>query len=367
MNEKRLRLLCVSTYPVEGPSVRHRIWGYRDFWSRHGVDLSFWSFMDSQLYRVRRRFGPLWSAIKLLLFGVAMVRLTLRIPFARRFDAVIIHRELFPLGPPWFELWLARVQPNLYFDLDDAIWAPPSNSVNQRALLWDPTRVARIMKASRCVVVGNRFLDTYAQKHSGRTHIIPTSCPANAAVRGRAEDTPVVVWIGNLGNAFYLQDLVPVLERLASRRRFTLRLIGGADVHEVRGKHFDVEHLAWREDMENQWLRDSDIGIMPLPDLPYEQGKCSFKLIQYFAAELPVVASPIGMNRDVVSEGVNGFLAASDQEWEHALDTLLADSQRRRIMGQAGYRTYQARFTRERCAESWVSLLRPRPLAGELT
>ncbi|MGQ0622872.1 MAG: glycosyltransferase [Panacagrimonas sp.] len=357
---KRLRLLCVSTYPVAGPSVRHRIWGYREHWAQAGIDLTFWSFMDPLFYRVRRRFGLMWSLAKLALFGLATLRLMLRIPFAWRYDAVIIHRELFPLGPPWFELWLARVQPNLYFDLDDAIWAPPSNDINQRALLWDPRRVAKTMAASRHVVVGNAYLETYARQHSRRTHIVPTSCPSNGAVRsGRADGIPSIVWIGNLGNAFYLRELIPVLDRLAARRRFVLRLIGGADLDEVQSTRFEIERLAWREDMENQWLRDADIGVMPLPDLAYEQGKCAFKLIQYFAASLPVVASPVGMNRDVVETGRNGFLADTAEEWESACDTLLADPQRRRAMGEAGFQTYQASFTRQRCAAMWVSLLRP--------
>lgn len=358
MSDTRLRLLCVSTYPVAGPSVRHRIWGYREHWAQAGIDLTFWSFMDPWLYQVRRRFGPMWSALKLLLFGVATLRLMLRLPFARGFDAVIVHRELYPLGPPWFELMLARLQPNLYFDLDDAIWAPPSNAINQRALLWDPQRVAKTMRASRCVVVGNEFLETYALAHNPCTHIVPTSCPANEALRNRDSATPVIVWIGNLGNAFYLRQLLPVLDRLAARGRFVLRLIGGADLSEIRSEHFEIERLAWREDMENQWLRDADIGIMPLPDLPYEQGKCAFKLIQYFAAGLPVVASPIGMNRDVVEQGRNGFLADSAEQWEAALETLLVNPERRRSMGQAGLQTFQTRFTRERCAALWVSLLR---------
>lgn len=358
MSSRRMRVLGMSTYPVEGPSVRHRVWGFHEHWAQAGIDLKFQSFMDPTLYRARRRFGPLWTAIKLFLFGLATLRLMLRLPFAGRYDAVILHRELFPLGPPWFERALARVQPNLYFDLDDAIWAPPSNDVNQRAWLWDPQRVAKIMAASRHVVVGNRFLENYARQHNPCTHIVPTSCPANLATRTRFAGPPVIVWIGNLGNAFYLKELLPALERLATRHRFVLRLIGGSDIEDLRSEHFPIERLRWREEMENQWLRDADIGVMPLPDLAYEQGKCAFKLIQYFAAQLPVVASPVGMNHDVVEVGENGFLAGSEQQWESSLETLLANPERRQAMGQAGFRTYQTRFTRERCAAAWVSLLR---------
>jgi len=357
MREKPFRLLCLSPYPEDGPSVRHRIVGYRSEWKAHGVELTLWSFMDPTFYRVRRRFGLFWTLVKLALFALATLRLIVRLPFVPRFDGVIIHRECFPLGPPFFELLIAKLQPNSFYDLDDAIWFPPSNDVNQRKRFWDPERTAKIIAAVRHVVVCNPFLMRYARKHNKHISLIPTTCPENRAVKARSGEPPVIVWIGNLGNAFYIDELLPVLERIAEHTHFTLRLVGGQDVHDVVSEKFGIEHLIWREDMEAQWLRDADVGIMPLVDRPYEQGKCAFKVIQYFAAGLPVVAAKVGMNEHVVKHGENGFLASDASEWETALEQLLTDAGSRERMGAAGLVSYHDRFTREAGASSWAKLL----------
>jgi hypothetical protein len=79
-----------------------------------------------------------------------------------------------------------------------------------------------------------------------------------------------------------------------------------------------------------------DIGIMPLTDTPWSRGKCGYKLIQYMACGLPVVASPVGVNTHIVEHGVNGFLAASDAEWRDALYKLARDPGLRQKMGTAG-------------------------------
>jgi glycosyltransferase involved in cell wall biosynthesis len=129
----------------------------------------------------------------------------------------------------------------------------------------------------------------------------------------------------------------------------------------------NVQVMEWREERERQWLLECDIGIMPLHDRDYERGKCSFKLVQYFSAGMPVVASPVGMNREVVTPGVNGFLASTPDEWYAALDRLLADATLRRQMGQRGYERYRERFTPQANAELWLDIfrrLRPGRLAA---
>ena len=132
--------------------------------------------------------------------------------------------------------------------------------------------------------------------------------------------------------------------------------MGGADIATIDMAGLPIERLPWTLAGEAHALVGSDIGIMPLPDSPYEQGKCGFKLVQYWSAALPVVASPVGVNRSYVDEA-NGFLASDLVEWHDALVALLSNPALRRTMGQAGYATYQRRFTRAQCAQAWLTLL----------
>jgi hypothetical protein len=106
-----------------------------------------------------------------------------------------------------------------------------------------------------------------------------------------------------------------------------------------------LEILPWAEDTEVTLIQSMDIGVMPLPDTPWTRGKCGYKLIQYMACGLPVVASPVGVNRDIVEHGVNGFLAESDDEWRAAVDALLNDADLRRRMGAAGRKKVEEQYS----------------------
>jgi glycosyltransferase involved in cell wall biosynthesis len=166
-----------------------------------------------------------------------------------------------------------------------------------------------------------------------------------------------VLWIGNWGNAEYLRQIISTLERLGREFRFVLRLVGGPDVFEVRPAGVGVEHLQWSQGREAEWLRDADIGIMPLYHREHEEGKCAFKIVQYFSAGLASVASPVGMNAALIRHGENGLLAESQEQWFESLRLLLGNAQLRRRLGTQGYLTYREQFTRDRAASAWIALL----------
>jgi glycosyltransferase involved in cell wall biosynthesis len=356
-----LRVLCLSVYPVDGPSVRHRIATYAQAWRDAGVELTLKPFLTEALYRRRRRFGVLATCYKAAAFAYCTARLLLRLRSVGRYDIVIIHREAFPLGGAFFEREVGRRNPKLVYDLDDAIWVPMPLAVDQRDRFWDAGRVADTMAASRVVVVGNDYLRAYAVRHNRRVSVVPTPYPdlggAVARVR-RGDAAPTIVWIGNVGNEEYLELLRAPLERLAGEVPFVLRIIGSPDVARVRMRGVRIEPLVWNREREGEWLLEAAIGVMPLIDRDYEKGKCAFKIVQYFSAGLPVVASPVGMNAEVVRHGENGFLARTDDDWYTSLKTLLQDETARRRMGANGYALYRERFTVERGAQAWLEILR---------
>lgn len=355
-----MKVACFTIYPAEAPSVYHRMTAYRRGLAERGIYLDIKPFMTVRFYQYRKHRGAVATMLKIGWMLACSIRLAVNLLTIRRYDVVILHREVFPSGRPWLEKLIAGLSARCIYDLDDAIWFPPSTGVNQRSLFWYEPRTREIMSACSEVVVGNAFLENYARRHNPDVHVIPTpydDLQPDFARRFCADGKVIVCWIGNLGNAEYLQDLKPVFEYLCARYPVVLRVIGGTDIGEIDFGAVAVELCAWNREHERSWLLGSDIGIMPLYDRGYEQGKCAFKLIQYFAAGLPVVASPVGMNKDVVVHEVNGIHASTAAQWQAGLERLIRDPDLRRAYGRQGYACFRSHFTRDRCADRWHALL----------
>ena len=181
-------------------------------------------------------------------------------------------------------------------------------------------------------------LRDYAQLFARRVRVIPTVVDlAGYPNHKKAEETESirVGWIGTPITAENLRGLIPVMKRLQSAHpKVVFRFIGAGNNFPRNGLRAEVP--AWSQETESELLMGCDIGIMPLPDTEFMRGKCGLKLIQYMACGLPVVASPVGVNREIVEEGKNGYLAASDDEWFGKLDKVIRHSELRMSLGKAG-------------------------------
>lgn len=356
------KVICFTSYPTDAPSVYHRLVAYRPHWNEYGAQLVVYSFFTKKMYKKRKRAGIIATLYKAVMMLFCTVRMLARVLFMPQGAIIIIHREVFPLGAPWLELWIIRKSKSSFYDIDDAIWEPPSNGLNQRNLFVDPNRVSKIMSSADCVVVGNQYLAEYARQVSDNVATIPTSY--EDVLGSILEDTyeinsvPTIVWIGNLGNAFYLDVLNTVFQKLLLCKPFRLKIIGGEDIRKVKFPGIDIEYIPWTREAEIDGLMSSDIGIMPLPDMPYEKGKCAFKLIQYMSCGMPVVASPVGVNVDVIT-AETGFLAENKQQWYDALKCLIDDQDLRRNLGRQGYQRFKVNYSRSVNAKKWLELLEP--------
>jgi glycosyltransferase involved in cell wall biosynthesis len=145
-----------------------------------------------------------------------------------------------------------------------------------------------------------------------------------------------------------------VFERLQEKHRIRVVLVGARPEAQMQFGAVPVEVLPWSEETEANKIASFDIGVMPLPDSPWERGKCGYKLIQYMASAKPVVASPVGVNTTIVKDCACGFLATGDDEWFEALDVLLNERKKRVEFGERG----------RRAVENYYSLqAQSRPLA----
>lgn len=325
----------LTRYAVKGASSRVRALQFRPLLAEHGVSTEVYpllgdGYLDA-LYAGRR------DAVAILR---AYLRRLVTSPAWRQHDLLWIEKELFPMLPAWFErALLARRR--YVLDFDDAVFHTYDRSryALVRRVLGD--KIDRLMQRATLVTAGNGYLADRARR-AGATWVeqVPSCIDLRRypppATRPQQEGPLRVVWIGTPATVGYLDLLRTPLAQLAERHAVVLRVIGApAPAWSATGA-LKAEALAWDAEREAVDLAACDVGVMPLHDSPWEQGKCSFKLIQYMACGLPVVASPVGMNRDVVRPGVNGWLATEAPDWLAALEGLAQDPGKRQRMGASG-------------------------------
>jgi glycosyltransferase involved in cell wall biosynthesis len=202
------------------------------------------------------------------------------------------------------------------FDFDDAIWVPVASQHNRMAkfIKW-PSKVATICKLSYKVSVGNSFLANFAKKYCKDVQIVPTVVDTEVVhnkMQNQDIENPIVGWTGTITTLPYLQMAVPALLKLQEKINFSFVVIANSNP-QLALKNY--KFIKWRKETEVEDLLSMHIGLMPLADTDIEKGKCGFKAIQYLSLGIPAVVSPVGANLEVVDNGVNGFVADSENEW----------------------------------------------------
>ncbi|MDD5120694.1 MAG: glycosyltransferase family 4 protein [Candidatus Omnitrophica bacterium] len=208
------------------------------------------------------------------------------------------------------------------------------------------------------VVAGNLYLSSYAKKVNQNVSILPTVIDIerypvkNYEFIGNKEFT--IGWIGSQSTAVYLKPVLKILDRFCSEYKATVVLIGSGDIPGI-GRNFRIHE--WSENTEIEMLLGLDVGIMPLPDTFWARGKCGFKLIQYMACGLPVIASPVGVNSEIVENHINGFLAETDQQWYDSLIALYKNINLRKRMGEAGRSKVSSKYSLQAKAHDLAAIL----------
>jgi glycosyltransferase involved in cell wall biosynthesis len=253
------------------------------------------------------------------------------------------------------------------FDVDDAIYVRKPRRLGEPAddSMWRRRKFAATCRWVDVVAAGNDVLAGVARSAARDVVILPTSIDTSCyqVTHASAEDAPTIAWIGSPENLVYLEMIRPALARLAARHpRLKVRVICSA-FPDWSG--INVERVAWSSATEAQSLAAAHIGVMPLTDDEWARGKCAFKLLQYMAAALPCVASPVGANTEAVIDGVNGLHARNNDEWEHALERLIVSPELRARFGAAGLAHVERRYAMRNYQADYVALFtrlaEPRP------
>lgn len=356
-SSRPVRVLALSPIPVEGAGCRFRIAQHVPALRDAGFEVTIRSFYTREYFELVYRPGH--RIRKTATFFSLLLRTLREALDANSYDLVFLYREAIPLGPPLIERLIASRGVPIVYDFDDAIFLPAVSEANRAILfLKDPGRVARIIKLSAEVVVGNEFLAAFARRYHPRVTVVPTAVDTDRFVPAPPRPAPrelVVGWIGSPTTFTYLQSLVPVLQEVAARHPFTLRVSGAGRPVQFPG--LTVDDLPWTLEKEVTLFNACDIGVYPLTDDDWSRGKCGFKAIQFMACGVPVVAAAVGVNRDIVQDGINGYLAATPSEWVDKLSRLLADADQRARFAAAGRQTIEQRYSLRVTAPTLAGIL----------
>lgn len=325
-----------------------------------GHDFHTFPFFDAAAAAILYQPGRLFKKVLGVMRGFwGRLKLTARI---RQYDYIFIQREASPIGPPVFEwLWARVLRRKIIYDFDDALWIPSDSAANKIATrlkaFW---KIGSICKWAYVIVGGNNYLSDFGKKHArgGRVITIPTVVDTvNRYDRLKAQDAqPLTIgWTGSHSTLPYLDAIVPVISRLQEETDFTFLVI--ADKRpDLPLKRW--EFIPWNRETEISDLLRLNIGVMPLTADPWSEGKCGFKLIQYLSLGIPAVASPVGVNPEIVDHGRNGYIAGNGPDWESYLKQLLGDAGARDAMGRQGRTTIEAYYSLESCRSAFLSLFR---------
>jgi glycosyltransferase involved in cell wall biosynthesis len=349
-----MKVLFLTKYGDLAASTRYRFSQYLPSLRSSGIEGEISPLLDNAYLEERFSSGR----IKIMFLITALLRRARAVFFARNYDLVVVYGELFPYLPPFFEGILRIFGVRYLYDFDDAFFHQYDMHRNFFVRKFLGGKIGRIIKWSSGVIAGNDYLASYGRRYHENVTLIPTVVDMTKyeriVKRKKNDHVFTVGWIGSPSTAKYVLERAPMFQQLSTMIKMRLVLIGSGYV-EIPGVEVVVK--AWSESTEIEELAQFDVGIMPLTDDPWARGKCGFKLIQYMASGLPVVASPVGVNSDIIKDGADGYLATTDVEWSEKLKRLNSDHVLRHQMGACGLEKARARYSLQSTQDHFKQLI----------
>ena len=350
-----MKLLALTKYGSQAASTRQRFLQYEPALRQAGIGLQCSPLLGNDYLadvlagrRATRRS-----------IASAYLRRLKAIGDASSADVIWLHCEFLPFWPGFAERLAARIAGRpIVFDFDDAIFHMYDENARWPARLLLEGKLEGLLKRVTACTCGNAYLRDYAARFCPNSIILPTVVDTAAYRPKPKRRGPVTIgWIGSPSTWPNVRPMLPLLKELIASHKIKVRAVGAGEAA-IQDRFEGLELIDWTEAGEIADVQAMDIGIMPLIDQPFERGKSGYKLIQYMACGLPVVASPVGVNGVIVDEGVNGFLASSEAEWRDALVRLIADASLRKEFGNAGRQRAERDYSLVSQAPRLIELLK---------
>jgi glycosyltransferase involved in cell wall biosynthesis len=359
-----MRVLFVMPYGPLAASSRTRVYQYLPYLDRAGIAHEVLTvFPDTRIEGIT--LPLLWGRARKVVYYIEGWVRTLCVSWrtllrARRYDALFFQRAVFPWPIPALLRWRRA---RIVYDFDDAVFTTDvtERSLVNRIVRWRNSRgLPPMLRASAHAVVENDYTRAYAQRFCPRVSVITGPVDTGRFRPPEAPKPPgspvVLGWIGSPTTEKYLETIRRPLEEVGRQCAGVRLVLIGASSFEVAG--LPTERRRWSLDREVEDLRAFDIGLMPLPDDEWTRGKGGYKLLQYMAVGIPAVTSPVGVNRAIVQEGVDGFHADGEEAWTDRLCCLIRDADLRRKMGAAGRKKMEREYALSVSAGRFIEILK---------
>lgn len=349
-------ILCAHR-PGRSPSQRYRFEQYLPYLEQHGFTFTFsylLSETDDKLFYAHghfpRKVGILAKSVFIRLKDCFRLK---------RYDVVFVQREALFLGTSVVEHAASVFAKYFIFDFDDSIWLADTSPGNKK---WEwikrPQKFFNNVSAAHCVLAGNAYLAERAKSYNTNVHILPTTINTDfhKPMPGlKQADCVTIGWSGSISTVKHFELLLPVLTKLKARygKRIKYKVIGEPN---FRHGELEVEAVAWAEETEVQQLNTLDIGIMPLPDDAWANGKCGLKGLAYMACGVATIMSEVGVNKQIIRHGYNGFLAENDYEWFNLLCELVENAELRETFAANGRETVEQQYSVSAWKEKYLEV-----------
>jgi glycosyltransferase involved in cell wall biosynthesis len=326
-----IKILCFHN-ARERASYRYRVEQFLPYWKNYHIDLHASCISGKQYINILK-----------FLFKF------------QNYDYVLLQKKILPL----ILIKLIASRTKLVYDFDDALYTRESRELKRKKPVADSVikNLNYILEKSSLVFAGSPELASYAGKLNKNVHLIPTGlCRQVSQLELPSESNDITIgWIGNNVNLYYLSIIDEATFHIQQKypgTRFSVMCGTPPEGLKTRWHFYD-----WSGSAEKTWLQSIDIGIMPLTDDPWSRGKCAFKLLQYMAYGKPVVASDVGANKTTVTDGGNGFLVRTTEEWVSALEQLVLNREMRIRMGKQSLIIFSENFERARIQEKIADIV----------
>ncbi len=344
-------------YPENvSPGQRFRFELYEGLLKKNGFKVTTHSFIDSHDYKYIFRSGFVFQKTLSVLKG--FFRRFFLLFRVKKYDFIFLQLGATPVGPPVFEWILAKLlKKKLVYDFDGAIWLHQESEKNHvPRVLRNVDKVPLICKWSYKVSCGNEFLCNYARQYNQTVVYNPTCVDTEQhhnILANHDVDKVTIGWTGSFSTLKYLYMVQPVLKRLQEKYDFNIKVI--CNQQPLLGLK-NVQYVEWTAENEVAELATCQVGLMPLSQDEWSEGKCGFKLIQYLALEIPSVSSPVGVNKKIIENNINGYLCNSAEEWYNAMEKLILDKALRKRMGREGRKKISREYSLLSNADNFIAM-----------
>lgn len=342
---KNKKILIVCPYPFDtAPSQRLKYEQYISFFNENGFHVTIKPFMSLSFWDIVYKNGHLFEKITWTIIGY-LRRCMLAFQLAQ-YDIVYIHLWVTPFGLPLFEWIYRRFSKRIIFDIDDLIYLGTASLQNNFiSLLKGKNKPLFLIKNADHVITCTPYLDSFVRKYNQHTTDISSTINTDKyiPVNTYSNTFPITLgWSGSHSTSKYLHLIKNVLKRLRMEYSFRILVIGEA---KMQMEGLDIESVPWNKNDEVEQLQRIDIGLYPLPDETWVNGKSGLKALQYMALGIPTVASAVGANFRIIENGSSGFLVKTEEEWIQRLRDLIENPDLRKRTGTAARKKVEESFS----------------------